>query len=279
MGFLDRFYAGVRCRDNNDCVSQSCVEGFCRCTTDLECGNDWARDEADPLRWQDFQSGIVCADPIAGTPGAGMVCRATHPAQWLDASKVGEHFTGVKVYRDKLDRWASSRPLWNQHVYTITNVNDDGTIPATANWTPNYTVPELNNFRQNRQGSTSADLADITGALDSDNVCQFTSQGGTTFTGRICNRGLRGVGANMPASFYLGDVANGAIVCQTQTNGPVPVGGCSDIQCTANSGEVPPNTTITMVVNDAGLGARITDECNYDNNTSQVSIQACRPPR
>jgi hypothetical protein len=27
----------------------------------------------------------------------------------------------VRVLRDRLDRWASSRSLWNQHAYNITN--------------------------------------------------------------------------------------------------------------------------------------------------------------
>ena len=34
--------------------------------------------------------------------------------------------------------------------------------------------------------------------------------------------------------------------------------------------------TITMVANDAGKGARLVDECNYDNNTSSVVIDACQ---
>ena len=37
--------------------------------------------------------------------------------------------------------------------------------------------------------------------------------------------------------------------------------------------------TITMLANDAGKGARLVDECNYDNNTSSVVIDACVVPR
>ena len=42
-----------------------------------------------------------------------------------------------------IDGWAPSRPVWNQHAYWLTNVNDDLTIPSPTpqNW------PEYNSFR------------------------------------------------------------------------------------------------------------------------------------
>jgi len=33
-----------------------------------------------------------------------------------------------------------------------------------------------------------------------------------------------------------------------------------------------------MIVNDAGSGKRITDECNYVNNAASVMVEACAPP-
>jgi hypothetical protein len=143
----------------------------------------------------------------------------------------------------------------------------------------------MNNYRQNRQGATSADLADITGVLDAANVCQLTKAGGVLFTGQVCNRGLRGVAANMPATFYLGGGDAGPLgmeLCRTTTQEPVPVGGCRPVTCEIPRGSVPDNSTITMVVNDAGGGApgmnRITDECKYDNNTAVTMVGMCAPP-
>src|SRR6185369_15387696 len=56
--------------------------------------------------------------------------------------------SGVFVYRDPLNRWMPSRPIWNQHAYHITNVNMDGSVPVveTANW------KTFNNYRKNTQG-------------------------------------------------------------------------------------------------------------------------------
>ena len=54
---------------------------------------------------------------------------------------------GIFVYGSDGDPWSETRPLWNQHSYHITNINDDGTIPANeaASWLV------YNNYRRNRQ--------------------------------------------------------------------------------------------------------------------------------
>ncbi len=270
-GKVDKLYKGLRCVTNEDCPSAKCDTGFCRCATDLECGNTWNAPITDG---NDVESGLVCTSPVAGTPGNGNVCRMMHGQ--VDTRAVADkYFTGVFVYRDALDRWASSRSMWNQHAYSVTNVNDNGTVPKTSAWMQNYLDPKLDNYRQNRQGSTSANLADITGALNKTDACTLTKDGGVVFTGKVCNRGLRGVGANMPAAFYLGAASAGMSVCQTVSNGPVPVGGCATVSCEVPATNVAGGATITMVANDAGKGSRLVDECNYDNNTSSVVIDDC----
>lgn len=50
---------------------------------------------------------------------------------------------GVTVFSDADLSWRKGRPIWNQHGYSITNVNDDGSIPTNqdTNWLT------YNNFR------------------------------------------------------------------------------------------------------------------------------------
>ena len=45
-------------------------------------------------------------------------------------------WNGITVIGDADQSWAPARPIWNQVGYHITNVNDDGTIPAVQqrNW-------------------------------------------------------------------------------------------------------------------------------------------------
>lgn len=63
-----------------------------------------------------------------------------------DQDNVGRP-SGVYAFTSERSRWASTRPIWNQHSYHVTNVNDDGSIPAVevANWL----TPGLNHYRQN----------------------------------------------------------------------------------------------------------------------------------
>jgi hypothetical protein len=287
-GMMDTIHKGLRCATNEDCPSMNCQDGFCRCMVhptgppDIECGNDF---DPPPSDGRSAESGLVCTTPLAGTPGTGNVCRMQH-GNVTDKQTADKSFTGIRVYRDKLDRWASSRAMWNQHAYSITNIEDDGKIPKTSAWTQNFKDPKLNNYRQNRQGGTSKDLADITGSLDAADACALTKAGGVLFTGRICNHGLRGVGAQMPATFYLGGGDAGPIgapICGPKlTVGPLPAGSCSPITCEAPAAQVPPGSTITMIVNDAGGGQpgsnRIVDECKYENNTAVITIAMCAPP-
>ncbi len=67
-------------------------------------------------------------------------------------------YNGITVIGDATNSWRPSRTVWNQFAYHITNVDDDGGIPATqeANWLT------WNNFRTG--GTTyglSTDLADL----------------------------------------------------------------------------------------------------------------------
>jgi hypothetical protein len=53
----------------------------------------------------------------------------------------------VQVIRDVEDRWVQGRRIWNQHTYHVTNVREDGTIPATE---PKHWL-DLNTFRTQAQ--------------------------------------------------------------------------------------------------------------------------------
>jgi hypothetical protein len=101
--------------------------------------------------YNDAETGLVCTTPLPGTPGSGNVCRMQHGN--VTVKSVGDkYFTGIRVYRDKRDQWVASRSMWNQGAYSITNIADDGRVPRTSAWLQNFAQPELNNFRQNRQG-------------------------------------------------------------------------------------------------------------------------------
>lgn len=64
-----------------------------------------------------------------------------------NAGFMGQSAPTVTVLRDVQDRWIAARRIWNQHSYHVTNVREDGTIPAVEpqHW------QQLNTFRTNAQ--------------------------------------------------------------------------------------------------------------------------------
>jgi hypothetical protein len=247
--YVDPIHPGVRCADDAGCLAGSrCVERLCRCADNSQCG-----------------SGTTCAAPVASTPGAGNVCRATHPN--------AEKQTGIRVLRDRLDRWASSRPLWNQHAYSITNIDDDGKVPSAKSWLQNWKVKGLNNFRQNVQGvSSAADQPDVTASLGSGDVCEPMGRV-VRLKGKVCNRGRKAAGAAMPSTFYRGtNPTAGGALCVARTVEPMSSGACASVSCDAAE---PVSGTVTLVVNDDGNGERTTAECNPDNNSDTTDVGGC----
>jgi len=257
--YIDPLHKGVLCDVDADCpTGTTCGMGYCRCIT--ACGTD---------------PNLACADPPAGTPGTGKTCRAVNP------NSATQH--GIRVLKDRLNRWASSRPMWNQHAYSITNITDKGVIPQTSQWVQNFDPvnnPHLNNYRQNRQGASGfEDLPDITGRFANTQPCVLGGATGYIVQATVCNRGKRAVPIAMPATFYDGDPKNGGkVLCTVYTDGPVPTNNaCKLVGCPV-SGDIA-GKTIFVVVNDDGMGGRGTVECRYDNNSDQTTVGACEPPK
>ena len=57
--------------------------------------------------------------------------------------------TGFYVFGDADGSWREGRRIWNQHAYSITNVDDDGGIPAK----PDLNWLTYNNFRSGDLGA------------------------------------------------------------------------------------------------------------------------------
>ena len=261
----DPIHRGLRCQTNADCKSLNCVDGLCRCTDNSQCNS---RTDMDGNILDEYAcvAGITAADQAGGN-----VCRAKR--------NNAERVTGVRIMRDSLDRWTSSRNIWNQHAYSITNVLDDMTIPKTSEWIQNFTSvdPRYNNFRQNTQGTRGRNVApDITGHFTSDNACSQKEGGIVTLGAEICNRGTKMVASLMPASFYLIDPSGSQThLCTSYTSENVPIGGCLRVTCDVKNAQDFIDQEIIMIANDDGKGGRTTVECNDKNNTDKTTITSC----
>lgn len=93
-------------------------------------------------------------------------------------------------------------------------------------------------------------------------------------TSTVCNRGKKAVGANLPATFYLGDPADEMVLCVAYTAEPVPVSQCREVSCEIDAKV---DGSITVVVDDDGMGGQVALECFENNNTDTVEIKNCMP--
>ncbi len=98
-------------------------------------------DGAVKLKFTQHNSGTRLEQPVvADVDGDGEV-----EIIFVSESYGGQFGTvnGVTVLGDADHSWRPGRKIWNQHAYHITNINDDGTVPASAdlNWLT------YNNFR------------------------------------------------------------------------------------------------------------------------------------
>jgi hypothetical protein len=256
---LDPIHKGVACDTVADCPgTTTCVKenagdphGLCRCTADADCA----------------ASNLSCVDPIGGPSANGKVCRASHPQ--------GAGQDGVMVLHDALDRWVSSRAIWNQHSYSVTNINDDGTVPKTSAVKPNWKDPTLNNFRMNVQGALKADQsADLTSASNAPpgQHAVLTCDSGTLhLQARVCDRGTGLVAPGVPVTFYD---PSGTKICSTTTMGTVMSGACEVVGCDwANAPKSP--TDVTVVANDDGSSVGAVTECDKQNDRGTLRGVFC----
>ncbi|OZG74355.1 hypothetical protein BTA51_04910 [Hahella sp. CCB-MM4] len=66
---------------------------------------------------------------------------------------------GIRVIEDTSDSWVGTRSIWNQHAYSVSNINDDMTVPLN----PDKSWLKYNTFRANAYPDRPASgLADLT---------------------------------------------------------------------------------------------------------------------
>ena len=177
--------------------------------------------------------------------------------------------TGVRVFGDELGLWVRTRRIWNQHHYHVTNINEDGSVPAQepANWLG----VGLNNFRQNVQPLGEFSAPDLVADIVASCFGEYT------VSARVRNIGQASVPAGVNVGFYDGDPGlGGNLLAQSQT---------SKILYPAEGEDVPLDVQLIpqaiqdgdqdlWVVVDDGMPEHPWHECRTDNNVHHESA-AC----
>jgi len=189
-----------------------------------------------------------------------------------------QKFKGVRVFGDAKDNWVSTRRVWNQHAYHVTNVELSGKIPVVAE--QNWKVAGLNNFRQNVQGEGLFDAPDLTAQGLGFAFAGCPGQGVTLFA-EVCCRGEQLAPPGVPVSFYRGDPrAGGTLLGVVHTLGPLAPGVCEQVSFLWPDPPVSTSVDIFVVADDNGGGAvpqGSTNECREKNNVGTIKNVFCRP--
>jgi hypothetical protein len=249
---IDPIFRGIQCLDDTDCPgTTTCVReqpadanGRCRCTATPDCGGD----------------GFVCGDPVSGPLLMGQVCLAENPGPATAF--------GLRVLADRLDRWVNTRTIWNQHAYAVTNIGEDGTVPRTSTWMRNWTLPGLNNFRQNTpgDGGGATRIPDLT-VRQVKSVC---GNGVPTIVAEVCNRGTEPVADGTSVAVYAAGPPP-TVACIATTASILRPAECLTVSCQWPGGD----GEVIVTVDDPGTGTGENLECREDNNTATLADVGC----
>ncbi|HEX8824594.1 MAG TPA: HYR domain-containing protein, partial [Archangium sp.] len=161
--------------------------------------------------------------------------------------------------------------IWNQHAYSVTNINADGTIPARP--ATNWLQPQLNNFRANvanyrGDGASPYAAADL---VISDVTVACDGYGSLVLGARVRNQGEAPVAAGVKVAFYKGNPASGGTLLGVTDVGTPLAAGESAIVTLSATTSATGTAEVWAVVDDDGTGQGSTTECIEENNTSFAS--------
>jgi len=185
-------------------------------------------------------------------------------------------YRGITVFRDSANSWVGTRALWNEHTYHVTNVcdaRDSACMPAGAYGSiptrerANWSVPWLNNFRQNVQDGRLFDAPDAVVSLTVD--CTRPP----LLHAALRNAGAAILPAGVVVGFYAreagGDVRLGEVV---STAALFP-GQATELTLSADGREASTDTFVAKIEVDAA--APLFRECREDNNESAPVMARC----
>jgi hypothetical protein len=174
----------------------------------------------------------------------------------------GTGSVGISVYGDANESWPAGRQVWNQHAYSITNVEPEGGIPADqiANWT------RYNNFRSGDAGLPPSEWEDLEPEVVE--VCTNGCPGTLAMSMRILNRGTEDVTGDFTVAVRAGQdgpVIGTTVYTGTITSGMSSEGVFIEVDLKELDGKKP------VVVLDRGAGAMaLLAECDIGNNWTHL---------
>ncbi|MFZ9889400.1 MAG: FG-GAP repeat domain-containing protein, partial [Myxococcota bacterium] len=175
-------------------------------------------------------------------------------------------FAGIRVLGDAENNWVSTRRIWNQHSYHISNINEDGTLPSQE--APSWV--EHNTYRLN-----ALLTVDPQAAPDAVPYQPFGRDGfcDASVEVWVYNQGSALIGAGLPVSFYLLGGATPTLLGTVSTLLPLEPGDAEKVRFeldNLNDGDY----TVRVVIDDDGTGTSTLNECDGSNNRIDIAVSS-----
>jgi hypothetical protein len=180
--------------------------------------------------------------------------------------------SGIRIFGSASGSWVRTRRIWNEHTYHITNIGEDGKVPAME--ATNWTQPGLNDYRQNKQPGNVFAAPDAVVSVSP--VCGATY----SIVATVQNLGEAPLPAGVVVGFYMGMPPSGTNLGQSQTAKTLYPAEAENVVLPLSS---PPSaitsgmTPIYAVVDD-GMPPHPWHECRTDNDTSAAVSGKCNGP-
>ncbi|MEW5737760.1 MAG: VCBS repeat-containing protein [Myxococcota bacterium] len=229
----------------------------------------------------DGRAEILMISNGADPSNAGWRCKDANNAPtvvngvaWVPGPAANQAYRGVALFGDSANSWVGTRTLWNQHTYHVSNICDDrdsacmpaagyGKIPTVER--RNWTVPWLNNFRQNVQDRGLFDAPDPSPSLAVDCVSPLLAH---VF---VRNLGLASLPAGVEVAVFVRGTPDTQVALVTTTR-PLSPGQTEELTAALSSGG-PDDTYFARVLVDPQNPTF--HECRAGNNESPPVTPVC----
>ncbi len=187
----------------------------------------------------------------------------------------GSKQSGIRVFGSAAGSWVRTRRVWNEHTYHITNIGEDGKVPAVES--PNWTQPGLNNYRQNRQPGSQFGAPDAVVSLAP--LCGAPAY---TLAATVRNIGEVSLPVGVKVSFYEAAPKPGGTKLgegvTTKVLYPAEAEKVELVLMSPPSEIVNGAVQVYAVVDDDG-SPHTWHECRTDNNQSTMVSGKCDGPK
>ena len=180
--------------------------------------------------------------------------------------------SGIIVMQDEHDAWVSTRSIWNQHAYHITNIDDDGTLPASTDFWNSH-----NTFRANQQGEIPLNAPDV--VISNVQVDAVACPPDITLQATIQNQGMAAIPEGMPVSLYLfeSSASSGELIETATIDQAISPGGVAQVEFSYDVAFSQFNNELDfqIVANDDGDDGEPVRDCNPDEAMSLIEGVVC----